>query len=93
MKDNEPISEILRRTLASRGLLAQADAARVCAISQAVGKGEFRSVSFKNGVLKVAVTSNAQAYALRLKEEEMINSINQELRSKRITRFVYKIGQ
>ncbi|OQA53145.1 MAG: hypothetical protein BWY43_00166 [candidate division WS2 bacterium ADurb.Bin280] len=89
---DEKVSQILKRRLLSKGLFRQAHSARVCAISDEVGGGEFVSVSYKNGVLKIKSKSGASAYLLKVKQQELIHKINDTLGSQVVKRVVICLG-
>ena len=88
---NESISTILSRRINAMGLSKQFAAARVCAVADEVGKGEFEAVSYKNGVLKVKVDSGARAHLVKLREQEIIGKINTELKREVVKRIVFDI--
>ncbi len=88
MVQQEKIQDILKRRLAHYGLDKAAAAARVCAVAKEVGEahvssagGKFEVISFKNGVLKIAVKSIAAAHMIRLRQKTLILKINEELKS------------
>ena len=88
---NEPISQILSRRINAMGLSKQFAAARVCAMADGVGKGEFRSISFKNGVLKISVDSNARAHLIKLREQTIIAEINEKLKNRDVGKIVFEV--
>jgi len=97
---NESISTILSRRINAMGLSKQFNAARVCAVANEVEKGrrpegsaqrEFEAVSYKNSVLKVRVDSGARAHLIKLREKEILASINTELKREVVKRIVFNI--
>lgn len=88
---NEPISKILSRRINALGLSRQFAAARVCAVADEVGKGEFKTVSYKNGILKVWVDSGARAHLIKLREKEILGEINTEFKGQVVKKLVFDI--
>lgn len=89
--NNEPISKILARRINAMGLSRQFNAARVCAVANEVSDNEFSAVSFKNSVLKVRVDSNPRAHLVKLREKEIIEKINKELKREVVKKLVFQI--
>ena len=89
---NEKIGEILSRHINAMGLSKQFAAARVCAVANEAGKGEFEVVSYKNGVLKVHVDSGARAHLIKLREVEILRNINKKLGKDVVKRLVFDIA-
>ena len=88
---NERIGEILSRRINALGLKKQFTAARVCALSNEAADGEFEAVSFKNGVLKIRVSSNARAHLLKLRENALISKINAKIPSSLVEKLRFEI--
>lgn len=89
---DEKIAQILKRRLLSKGLYHQAQAARVCAVSQDLGGGEFVAVSYKNGTLKIKAKSSAGAYLLKIQHRELAQKINASLGSEVVKKIIVCVG-
>ncbi len=87
-----PIKRILQQAVRQAGVEAQVGAARVVNEAQAAltrlwdaeRAAHVRVVSFKEGTLKVAVTSPSAAHALRLIESQWINETNRVLGNRKV---------
>jgi len=88
----ENLKNILSRRLKHYGLDKAAAAARVCAVADEISGGEFKAVSFKNSVLKVAVESTARAHLVRLKQAEIIKLINLKLGPEVVIKLRFEIS-
>lgn len=88
---SENIGDILARRLKSRGLDKAALGAWVCAAALKVGEGQFEPISYKNGVLKIHVSSGARAYLIKLKEKEYISKTNTELKRDLVKKLSFEI--
>lgn len=91
MDNNEPISQILSRRLNAMGLSKQFNAARICAVADKAGGGEFGAISYKNSVLKIHVDSGARAHLVKLREKEILQDINKKLGKEAVKRLVFDI--
>jgi len=89
---NENISDILARRLNHMGLGNAVVASRVCAEADKVSEDEFTSISFKNGTLKIHVSSGARAHMIKLREKEIISKINLKLKKDLVLRLSFEIG-
>lgn len=89
--ENENISDILVRRLRSRGLDKAATAAHVCATANQVGEGKFEAVSFRNGVLKIRVSSGARAHLIKLQEKGVVLKVNTRLKRDLVQRLRFEI--
>lgn len=82
------IKDDLRRRLKHFGLEKAYDASVVCVAAREVAKGEFEPISFRGGVLKIAVWSPARGHILRLKQREIIAKINGRLGQDQVVRLL-----
>ncbi len=89
---NENISDILARSLKRKGLDKAAFGAMVCAAADKVSEGKFESISFKDGALKIRVSSEPQAHLLRLREKFYIHKINEKLKKDLVKRLRFEIS-
>lgn len=87
------ISEDLKKRLSHYGLLKQAEAARICALACEIGSKEFTAVSFRDGVIKLRVDSNAKAYLLKMRKDEILKSINDAFGRKVVTELCFRVGK
>jgi len=92
MNPQEDIKSILNRNLAKKGLLKAAHSARVCAVADELGRDEFVSISFCDGVLKISVASAAKAHLIKLRENQIITALNERIGQKLIKKIVFKIS-
>ena len=74
----EKLDKILDKALAKKGLLKQARGAEICFYSESWNRIPFSPISFSKGILKVSVESSVAASELSMKEEELINFINEK---------------
>jgi len=88
----EKIDKILSGAMAKKGLTQATQGALVCFYAGEWAKGLFRPISFKSGVLKIAVDSSPAASEIHIKEAELVDYLNQKL-GKRSVRFVRIIVQ
>lgn len=91
MHQNESIGDILSRNLKRQGLEKAALGAWVCGVTNKIAEGEFEAISFKNGVLKIRVSSGARAHLIKLREKEYILKINLELKKDLVERLRFEI--
>ena len=91
-----PLKRILPQAIRQAGLDVQVSASRVVDEAQtalvrlwdADRAAYVRPVSFKEGTLKVTVTSPSAAHALRLVEAEWVNEINRALGGRKVMKVV-----
>ncbi|HWR00056.1 MAG TPA: DciA family protein [Candidatus Methylomirabilis sp.] len=87
-----PLKRILPQAIRQAGLDVQVSAARIVDEAHAAlvrlwdaeRAAYVRAVSFKEGVLKVTVTSPSAAHALRLAETAWMNEINRALGARKV---------
>lgn len=87
-----PLKRILPQAVRKAGVETQVAAARVVDEAQAAlvrlwdadRAALVRAVSFREGTLKVAVTSPSAAHALRLIETQWVNETNRALGSRKV---------
>ncbi len=87
----ESLSEILSRRIADKGLGRGLVAARVCAATSELFGKEFAPISFTEGFLKVAVSSDAKAHILRLQEKQIRQKINAVLGQDKILKIKFVV--
>lgn len=91
-----PLKRILPQAVRQAGVEAQVGAARVVDEAQASlvrlwdpeRAAHVRAVSFKEGTLKVAITSPSAAHALRLIETQWVNETNRALGSRKVMKVI-----
>lgn len=88
----DDLRQSLNKRLNYYGLAKQASAARVCALADEVADGEWKAVSFRNGILKIMVESNEKAYLVKLKSAEIIERVNKKLGRAEVLRLTFKVG-
>lgn len=67
------------------------EAANVCQAARALGKGRFEVISFRGGLLTLAVSSGAQASNLQAESETLISEINEKLGKKMVERVRFRV--
>jgi hypothetical protein len=80
----DKIGKILHSSLAKSGIGKEAVAAEICYWADKMACGEFRALSFLNGTLKISVSSSTAASEVQIKEEGIIESINEKIGKKLI---------
>ncbi len=68
------------------------EAARVCEIARQQSDGQYRLVSYKNGLLTLAVESPAQAANLQAESSEIIDKINEKIGKGVVEKIRFKIS-
>ena len=91
MSDSENISDILARRLRSRGLDKAALGAWVCGQADKASDGEFKALSFKDGTLKIRVSSGARAHLIKMQETKYILKINLCLKRELVQKLRFEI--
>lgn len=84
------IEQDLRKRLRHYGLEKAYDASVVCVAAEKVAEGRFRAISFRRGVLKLAVDSAAAATRLRFEQKSLLEQI-EKVSNARITRLIFTI--
>ncbi len=74
----DKIDKILIPALAKRGLVGAATSAQICFYASKWTKIRFNPVSFTGGILKVSCTSCAAASELQMREDELIDFVNEK---------------
>ena len=80
----ERLDKILKQALAKRGLSGTARSAQICFYAGEWASGRFEPISFSHGVLKVAVQSSPAAAELEIIKEDLIDFVNQKLKSEAV---------
>lgn len=62
------------------------DSASVCKVAQNLSKGLYVTHSFRNGALKVSVSSYDDVATVMLRQESLINQINNELGMNKVSK-------
>lgn len=75
----EKLDKILRESLTKKGLSRATSGAMVCFYADEWGNGLFQAISFSGGILKVSVCSSPASSELQIKENELIDYLNQKL--------------
>lgn len=73
------LKDILKQSLAKKGLLKVATSAEICFYAENWGKIPFTAISFSNGLLKIAVNSSAAASELQMEENNLIEFLNKKI--------------
>lgn len=63
----------------------------MCEQAQALAHGRFNVISFRAGLLTLAVSSSAQAADVHMQSTEIISSINQKLNQELVKKIRYKL--
>lgn len=89
----DSIGNSLSKSLARLGLRNQAESARVCALAESISGGDWGAISFKDGVLKIKVISNDQAYLLKLTSDKIIAKINNAAGGQKVKKLAFKVDR
>lgn len=92
MSQPKRINNILTRNPRYARLQKPLEAAKVCDIARKLANRRFGVISFKNGLLTLAVNSSAQAGNLQAESQEIIEEINQKIGERRVERIRFKIS-
>jgi predicted nucleic acid-binding Zn ribbon protein len=92
-KGNINIARLLKQRMSHYGLAKQYDASFVCKQADAVSGGQFKAVSFRQGVLKIRVKSASRAHLVRMNQHKIISQINKGLGEERVTRMKFEVGE
>jgi hypothetical protein len=80
----EKFDQILGKAMTKRGLHKVTKGAMICFFAAEWGKGTFSPISFADGLLKLAVNSSPAASELQMKEQELIDHLNDRVGKKMI---------
>lgn len=69
----------MKRSLAKKGFLKTPESAQICFFAGLWEEAHFTPISFKEGVLKVAVSSSSEASELHMLTEELLCFINKKI--------------
>lgn len=92
-RGEEPVGNILSRRIAAMGLTRQFNAAFICGKAKDVGGGKWDAISFRNGILKLRVSSNEEAYFIKVRSDEIVSQINRAIGKDVVKRLVFKVGE
>lgn len=67
------------------------EAANICDVARAEGKGRFGVISYSRGTICLSVNSPAEAANLQAQSDELISKINQKLGEQIVKRVRFKI--
>jgi len=87
----ENIKKIINRQSKLRRYQKPLEAAEVCKIAEGIYEGRFEIISFKNGLLTVAVNSSAAAASLQSEQATIIDKINRKIGEEKVKRIRFKI--
>jgi predicted nucleic acid-binding Zn ribbon protein len=93
------LKDILPTSLKRYGIVREAQAAFVCTMFEKIVKEELgeeaskncRSLSFKNGVLKIQVSDSAWASEIQLNQSKIIDKINKKVGKKVVDRLQFRV--
>lgn len=88
----ENIKKIINRQSKLRRYQKPLEAAYICKIADSVAHDRYRTISFKNGLLTVAVNSSAAAASLQAERASIIGDINQKIGENKVKRIRFKIS-
>ncbi len=88
----ERINKTIKKRLNKYNLTQSVQAAFICNQADIIGKSyQFKSVSYKNGLLTISVENNMIAQEARFKEKEIIKQINEKVKNLKIRKFIYRV--
>lgn len=73
------MNEVLLSRVDRLGLARALGAAQVLEMADRLNRGQFRAKSFRNGQLKIAARSSAEAYLCRQRVDNLIDELNAAL--------------
>lgn len=79
MDKKNNLTEVLSKRLAHYGLANSLNSTRICEIANKACEGDFKSISYKDGVLKVACPNNTKAHLVSLNKRSLMRKINNNL--------------
>jgi len=85
------IDEFLKHNPKYRALHKPLEAARICDVARLQAHGRFSVVSFRQGLLTVAVSSSAAASNLHMDSQKIIDEINQKIGENSVKRIRFKL--
>ncbi|EKD56012.1 MAG: hypothetical protein ACD_58C00317G0004 [uncultured bacterium] len=85
------IDKVLKKQLNKVSLGEVAQAAYVCHIANSVASGRFKALSFRDGTLEVGVINNIEAMKIQANKMQIIEEINNKLKSKKVEKLRFKI--
>ena len=87
----EKIKKLLHSNRRYQSFQRRLEAARICQTACELSSRQFEVVSFKNGLLTLAVDSSAQAANLQSEKNKIIEKINQKIGERVVERIRFKI--
>lgn len=88
MNRRNNLTETLSKRLAHYGLANSLNSTRICEIANNTCEGDFKSISYKDGVLKVACSNNTKAHLVSLNKRLLMRKINDGLGKETIKNIV-----
>ncbi len=85
------IDELFRHNPKFKGYQKPLEAAKICDIARAQSDGRFDAISFRGGLLTIAVNSPAEASNLQMESPKIIDEINQKLGENLVKDIRFKI--
>jgi len=89
----ERIDKIIKDTLYKKPIGKATRSAMICFYAEEWGKGRFRAISFSTGVLKLLAPSPIEAMELDIVRDDLIDYLNQKLKSRTVKRVMIKQGE
>lgn len=88
----EKINKMLSNNPRYKRLQRPLQAAEICNIAAQISEGRFRPISFKNGLLTLAVESSGAAANLQSESGQIIDKINHKIGKNIVEQIRYRIA-
>ncbi len=85
------IDHFLRHNPKYKSLQKPLEAARICGVARELAQGRFEVVSFKEGLLTLAVSNSSEAANLQAESQKIMNEINQKVGDIAVKNIRFKI--
>ena len=88
----ERINKLLNKSANKYSLSKVAESSRICFVAEELSNGEYKPISFKNGILTLKTTNYIVAQSLQLNSEKLIKKINDKLNNRLVKRIKFRIN-
>lgn len=85
------IDHFLRHNPKYKRLQKPLEAARICGAARTLARGRFEVISFKQGLLTLAISNSSQAANLQAENQKIIKEINQKIGERAVKNIRFKI--
>lgn len=85
------IDKIVKKQLNKVNLENIAQAAYVCYRANEIAQGRFQALSFRQGVLEIALKNNLEMLEIQAEQPKIIQTINQALKKDLVKKLRYRV--